>query len=139
MAYRLLADAALLAHFAFVLFVVLGLVTILVGGARGWDWVRNRRFRVAHLAAIGVVVAQAWLGILCPLTRLEMWARARAGEATYSGSFIAHWVERALYYEAPLWVFALAYTLFGALVVLAWYRVPPARRRSGRGGETPDL
>ena len=132
MAYRLLADTALFVHFAFVLFVVLGLAAILVGGRRAWGWVRNRAFRIAHLAAIGVVAEQAWLGILCPLTRLEVWARERVGEATYSGGFIAHWVERALYYRAPPWVFVLAYTLFAALVVLAWYRIPPAESRAGR-------
>jgi polyferredoxin len=128
MVYRLLADTALYLHFAFVLFVVLGLVAILVGGVRGWAWVRNRPFRTGHLAAIGVVVAQAWLGILCPLTHLEVWARERAGEATYTGSFVSHWVERALYYRAPAWAFIAAYTLFAALVVVAWIRVPPARR-----------
>ena len=125
MAYRLLADFVLLVHFAFVLFVVFGLALILAGGVCGWRWVRGRTFRVAHLLAIGVVVLQAWLGVLCPLTHLEAWARARAGEHVYSGSFVAHWVERLLYYEAPTWIFVVAYSVFGALVVAAWYLVRP--------------
>ncbi len=85
-------------------------------------------FRILHVAAIGVVVAQAWLGARCPLTVLEMWLRASAGAATYTGDFVAHWVTRALYYEAPPWVFVAAYTAFGALVVATWLLVPPARR-----------
>ena len=60
-----------------------------------------------------------------------MQLRAQAGEAIYSGAFIAHWVESLLYYRAPGWVFALVYTLFGLLVVLSWFLVRPdwSRRR----------
>ena len=129
--YRLLADAVLLIHLLFVAFVVCGLALILVGGARGWVWVRDPWFRGVHLAAIGVVVTQAWLGVLCPLTTLEMTLRERAGGAVYQGSFVAHWLQRLLYYEGPPWVFALAYSLFGLLVVAAWWwvRPRPFRRR----------
>ncbi len=123
--YRLAADLILALHTGIVLFIVVGLVLILVGGLRGWSWVRNPVFRLAHLAAIAVVVLQAWLGQICPLTTWEMALRARAGDATYAGSFIAHWLQAFLYYEAPLWVFALCYTVFGALVVLAWFWVRP--------------
>lgn len=125
MLYRIAADLILVLHTGIVLFIVVGLVLILAGGLRGWSWVRNPIFRLAHLAAIAVVVLQAWLGQVCPLTTWEMALRARAGDATYAGSFIAHWLQSFLYYEAPLWVFALAYTLFGVLVVMAWFWVRP--------------
>ncbi|HUF62990.1 MAG TPA: DUF2784 family protein, partial [Verrucomicrobiales bacterium] len=65
MTYQLLADAVLLLHFAIVLFVVGGLVFVVVGNFRRWPWVNSLWFRFAHLAAIGVVVAQAWLGKIC--------------------------------------------------------------------------
>lgn len=119
------ADAVLFIHATFVAFVVLGLLLILTGGPLRWSWVRNRRFRLAHLAAIGIVVLQSWLGVPCPLTRWEMGLRGKAGDATYPGSFVAHWIETVLYYQLPEWVFILAYTLFGALVVWSWYRVRP--------------
>ena len=125
--YRLAADALLALHAGFVVFVVGGLCLILVGGMRGWSWVRNPWFRLAHLAAIAVVVLQAWLGLVCPLTQWEMALRSRAGDAVYAGSFVAHWMQALLYYEAPLWVFAVCYTLFGLLVVLAWHWVRPRR------------
>ncbi|NIM02074.1 MAG: DUF2784 family protein [Acidobacteria bacterium] len=112
-------------HVAFVLFVILGLALTLIGGARRWRWVRNPWFRLGHLLAIGVVVAQAWLGQICRLTTLEMALRSRAGDAVYSGSFIAHWVETLLYYEAPLWVFAVCYTVFGLVTLASWFIVPP--------------
>lgn len=123
--YRLLADLILLLHFLFVVFVIVGLVFVLMGGVRGWHWVRNPWFRWSHLLAIGIVVAQAWFGVLCPLTTLEMVLRERAGDATYPGSFIAHWLESLLYYQAPAWVFTVCYTVFGLLVVGSWYAVHP--------------
>ena len=125
MPYLLAADAVLLLHVLFVAFVVVGQLLILAGGLLSWDWVRNWWFRVIHLGAIGVVVLQAWLGVICPLTRLEMYLRDKADDTTYAGSFVSHWLEAILYYRAPAWVFAMVYTLFAIVVVLGWVRVRP--------------
>lgn len=130
--YRALADVVLSIHFAIVVFVVVGLVLIVVGNWRGWRFVNGWWFRLAHLGAIGIVVAQAWLGIVCPLTTLESWLRVQANESAYEASFIEYWVQRALYYDAPMWVFTLAYTLFGLCVVAAWWRYPPGRAATRR-------
>jgi polyferredoxin len=127
--YQLLADVVLSLHVAIVVFVVGGLLLIIAGNLRAWQWVNALWFRLAHLVAIGVVVAQAWLGAVCPLTSLEMWLRARAHATTYTGSFIEHWLQRVLYYEAPAWVFALAYSLFGLAVAAAWCYFPPRSNR----------
>lgn len=129
---RLAADALLVLHFAIVLFIVLGLALFALGGALGWSWVRRRWLRLAHLAAIGVVIAQSWAGAVCPLTIWEMALRARAGDATYGGSFIAHWVGRILYWDAPAWVFTAAYSVFGLAVVAVWLLVPPRRSPPSR-------
>jgi Protein of Unknown function (DUF2784) len=126
--YQTLADAVLLLHFGIVLFIVGGLAFILVGGLRGWHFIRKRWFRILHLLAIAIVVAQAWLGELCPLTTLEMWLRASAQEVTYSGSFIEHWLQRVLYYQAPSWVFTMVYTAFGLAVLFAWWYFPPSKK-----------
>ncbi len=134
--YQLLADVVLTLHFSFVAFVVGGLVLTIVGNLRAWSWVNTLWFRLAHLIAIGVVVAQAWFGAACPLTSFEMWLRANARAATYSGSFIEHWLQRLLYYDAPAWVFTLGYTLFGLLVAATWWRFPPDTRRSGGKRDT---
>ena len=125
LSYRVAADLVLAVHVGFVLFVVLGLVLTLIGGVRRWRWVRNPWFRLGHLLSIGVVVAQAWLGQICRLTTLEMALRSRAGDAVYTGSFIAHWMEKLLYYQAPMWAFTLCYTLFGVLILATWVVVPP--------------
>ena len=129
MLYLMAADAVLLLHVLFVVFVVAGLALVLAGKLMSWAWVRNWWFRVIHLAAIGVVVLQSWLGVICPLTKLEMALRDKAGDTTYAGGFISHWLESILYYRAPAWVFAVVYTAFGALVLLSWFWVPPGRRQ----------
>jgi Protein of Unknown function (DUF2784) len=129
--YRLLADMVLTLHFAIVVFVVAGLVLIVAGNVFGWRWVNTLWLRLAHLVAIAVVAAQAWFGVICPLTHLEMWLRAQSSAATYHSSFIEHWVQRLLYYDGPPWVFTLAYSVFGLLVVATWWRFPPERRPCG--------
>ena len=125
--YLIVADITLLVHVLFVLFVVFGLLLILAGKIFAWGWVYNFSFRITHLAAIGVVVLQSWLGLICPLTVWEMNLRARAGDSVYEGSFIAYWMQRLLYYRAEEWVFILLYTLFAILVVASWYWVRPRR------------
>lgn len=127
--YQVFADTVLALHVGIVLFVVAGLVLVVAGNYRHWRWVNHLWFRLAHLAAIAVVVAETWLGVTCPLTTFEMWLRARAGASTYSGSFVEHWLQRLLYYDAPPWVFSLGYSLFGLLVAATWWYFPPSSRR----------
>lgn len=123
------ADALLVLHAAIVLFVILGQLLIMVGGWRGWAWIRRPVFRWTHLVTIGVVVAQAWLGRLCPLTAWEQNLRALAGQETHDQSFVAHWIGTWLYWDLPAWVFVVAYTAFGVLVLASWRRWPPRRLR----------
>jgi hypothetical protein len=125
--YLITADALLLIHALFVGFVIFGLILILIGKWRGWNWVSHFWFRLVHLLAIAIVVLQSWLGVICPLTIWEMNLRTIAGDQTYTGTFIAHWLGQLLYYRAPAWVFVLLYTAFGALVVASWFWVRPRR------------
>ena len=120
----MIADTVLVVHALFVLFVVGGFVLILVGAQR-WSWVRNRAFRALHLGAIGLVTAEALLGITCPLTMWENMLRGGGAER----SFVGRWVARLLYYDFPEWVFATAYCVFTLAVVAAWRLVPPRARK----------
>lgn len=124
--YHYLANAVLLAHVGVVLFIGAGLVLILAGGLCGWHWVRNFCFRVLHLGAIGYVVAESWLGIVCPLTDLEQWLRQRAGQPVHEGNFIAFWLGKLLFYQAEPWVFIAAYSAFALLVIGSWVMVRPS-------------
>jgi len=135
MPHQVLADVVLALHLGVVLFVIGGLAAIFLGNAFGWLWVNLLWFRVLHLGAIAVVVAESWFDIVCPLTTLESWLRAQAGQDSYSRSFIEHWVKRVLFYEASSWVFAVVYTAFGLLVAAAWWYFPPNRTgRSSKSG-----
>lgn len=120
----LLADAILVVHFLFVLFVVGGLLATWLGAALGWGWVRNPRFRIAHLAAILFVTAGSLIGVACPLTT---WENLLRKTSPYESGFVQHWVGRLLYYDLPEWVFTLAYVLFALLVIATLWLVRPHR------------
>lgn len=125
--YQILADVVLLLHVLFVVFVVAGQLLIVAGGYRGWAWIRNWWFRASHIGVIFIVVVQSWVGVICPLTTLEMRLRIHAGQEPYEVSFIQFWLKRLLYYDAPTWVFITAYTVFGFFVVITWFRLPPQK------------
>jgi hypothetical protein len=127
MPYRLLADAIVVVHAAYVSFVVLGMVAILVGLALRKRWARNVWFRGAHLVAIGVVVAETLCGVDCPLTVWEHRLRRAAGDQAYAGDFLGAWAHRLIFVDAPPWAFTLAYLMFGAAVLLTFLLAPPRR------------
>jgi hypothetical protein len=87
MAYGLLADLVLLAHLGFILFAAAGALLV-------WRW---RRLLWPHLAAVAWA---AWIEFShgsCPLTPLENHYRRLAGEAGYTGDFIARYLLAAIY------------------------------------------
>ena len=125
--YRMLADAVVIFHAAYVGFVVLGFVAIVAGIAMRREWVRSFAFRATHLAAIALVCVEALTGTMCPLTVLEDSLRARGGEAGYPGDFIGYWAHELIFYNAPSWIFAAIYLIFGAAVALTFVIAPPRR------------
>ncbi len=129
MSRAFLADAVLVAHAAFVLFVVGGLAAIWIGEARGLAFARNRTFRALHLAAIAFVVAETLAGFMCPLTEWEAMLRADASGRGFLQRAIHAW----LFWDLPAWVFDAGYTAFGAVVAWTWWKIPP-RPRPRRAG-----
>jgi hypothetical protein len=87
--YHLLADLVVLAHFGFVLFVILG--GLLAARWPGIVWF--------HLAAAAWGTAVECAGWICPLTPVENWLRQRAGEDAYAGDFLARYLLPLLYPE----------------------------------------
>ena len=87
MLYRLLADAVLLAHLAFILFVVFGALLVL----------RRRWLMPVHLLAVAWGIGIEVLGAVCPLTTAENRLRLLAGDAGYSGGFVEHYVVALIY------------------------------------------
>jgi hypothetical protein len=85
--YSLLADAILVVHLAFVLFVALGGLLVL-----RWHWLAW-----VHVPAVlwGAFIELS--GGICPLTPLENTLRDLAGQAGYQGGFIDHYLTSWIY------------------------------------------
>lgn len=87
MTYRLLADAVVVVHLAFVVFVAVGSLLAL----------RRPRLVALHLPAVAYAAAIVAVGFDCPLTDLELALRDLAGEAGYEGGFVDRYLEDVLY------------------------------------------
>jgi hypothetical protein len=122
---RLLADLTVIVHAAYVSFVVLGQLAIVIGLALQQPWARNWWFRLIHLGMITVVVLESWIGLACPLTTLENALRQQAGQATHAGSFVGDWAHRLIFVRADPWMFTVAYSLFGLAVAATFLLGPP--------------
>lgn len=123
-----MADALLVVHFLIAAFIVGGLVLVWAGAPLGWRWVRNPWFRYLHLGAIGFVAAEALLGVMCPLTVWEDMLRGGHSMDGGAESFVGRWVRYFLYYQAPEWVFTLAYVAWTAATLATLRLVPPRKR-----------
>ena len=128
MYYAWLADGIVALHVAYVSFVIVGQIAILLGAAFRWRWIRNRAFRLLHLVAIVVVAAEAVLGIPCPLTVWESRLRRLAGQQAIERTFVGRWLHDLLFFDFPPWVFTTAYVSFALLVLATLLFVPPRWR-----------
>lgn len=125
MGYALAADVIVAIHTAYVSFVVLGQLLILVGLIRKWSWVRNLWFRLVHLLTISVVVVESVLDIPCPLTVWEHRLRKLAGQPVSEATFIGRCLHNLIFYEAEPWAFTVVYVCFALLVVGTLVLAPP--------------
>lgn len=130
--YSALADVIVVIHVAYVAFVIFGLIAIWAGILFRARWIRNFWFRAVHLSMIVIVVVEAWVGFVCPLTTWEQALRHKAGGSSYQGDFIGRWAHDLLFIDLSPEVFSLIYTLFGLAVLGTFYFAPPKfpRRRA---------
>lgn len=87
MLLRLAADAVVLLHLAFILFVMLG-------GLLVWRW---PRLCWLHLPAVAWGIVVEAFQLICPLTPWENQLRHAAGDAGYPGSFVEHYILPVIY------------------------------------------
>jgi hypothetical protein len=139
MSKAMLADLIAVAHLAYVMFILLGMMAILLGLVFRWAWVRNFYFRVAHLAAIGIVAVEEMLRIQCPLTTWERALRAEIGQTVAEATFMARLANAVLFRPLEPWVFVTAHLAFAGLVLLTFVLAPPRwpRRRASDEGRCP--
>ena len=107
------------------------ILAIVLGIVLRWSWVRNLWFRATHLAAILLVCLESIFGITCPFTTWENQLRSKAGQASYTGDFIGHWLHELIFFEARSWVFTACYITFGMAVALVFLIAPPRWPRRG--------
>jgi len=126
--YATAADLIVAFHTAFVGFVVVGQLLILIGLLCRWRWVRNPWFRVIHLLCIGVVAADAACGVVCPLTLWERDLRGLAGQGV-NDSAIGWFFNAILFFNMPRQFFTWIHIGFGAIVLGTFLFGPPRFRR----------
>lgn len=90
MVYRVLADAVVVVHLGFILFVAMGALL-------AWRW---PALVWAHLPAAAWAAGTVVIGFPCPLTALENRLRGLAGVGRYEGGFVDRYVEGVVYPEA---------------------------------------
>lgn len=128
-----LADVIVVVHFAIVLFVILGLFLVILGGALRWSWVRNPVFRLTHLGLIAFIAIQGTFDRICPLTIWEHDLRVRARQEAVEGSFIGRLCREWLYVDVPQESLNRAYVVFALVVASTFLFVRPRRFRARRG------
>ena len=124
MGYRILADAVLVVHLGFILFVVAGGLLVLRRKAVAW----------VHLPAVAWGALIEFMGWVCPLTPLEIWARSRAGGTGYSGGFIEHYLLPVVYPAAlthEIQIVLGASVLILNLFIYAWIFARGIKRSAG--------
>jgi Protein of Unknown function (DUF2784) len=125
----LAAEAILAVHLVIIAFNVAGLIVIPVGAWLGWRIVRIAWLRLLHLAVLAIVAGQALAGQACILT---VWQADLNGQPAQP--MIMHWVDGLIYWNFPIWVFAVLYcgVFLYVLALTVW--VPFWGRRGDGGG-----
>jgi len=85
--YSAAADAVLVAHLAFILWVVAGAVVTY----------SRPRLRWVHIVCLTWAILVEVFPWPCPLTLLENWLEARAGVQPYQGGFLLHYLDALVY------------------------------------------
>lgn len=118
MVYSALAEITVVVHLAFIAYVV-------AGGFLAWRWPRTIWL---HACAAAWGFASIVVGIDCPLTALENWARANAdGSSLPTTGFIDHYLTGVIYPDSALGAVRL---LAASAVVVSWVGFCAFRSRS---------
>ncbi len=123
--YSVAISTVYVIHLLYALAIVIGFILIIIGFFAGWRWIRNFIFRLIHLLMIGIVAVESMFNIECPLTWLEYKLMSLDHIRHSSMPFIAGMADKVLYYNFPIRLFNAIYIVFGLIVVITWFIIPP--------------
>ena len=119
------ANVIAVAHLAYFGFIVGGMVAVVLAVRQDVSWVRNPWFRIAHVAAIYVVLVEEATGLPCPLNVLQWGAREAAIGSTQASTGVGGLLDYLLYHTVSPLALDVMYWSFGVLVVALLWAVPP--------------
>ncbi|MBU4311519.1 MAG: DUF2784 domain-containing protein [Candidatus Omnitrophica bacterium] len=127
MLYKILADAIVITHFAWILFMLAGFIFTLCGFF--WKEIFDRwLFRTLHLCGIAYVSLLALMGKYCPLTIWENALRAKYNPSlVYPGAFMIHYVEKLIYSDINPLVIRIPTTFIGVFTIAVFIFKPPEK------------
>jgi hypothetical protein len=117
--YELAADLTALVHLSFITFVIFG---ALLG-------YRSRWWRIVHILTMAYGLLVEVFYWYCPLTYLEQYLRTRAGRGGYTEPFIAHYLNKIIYLDAPQWSLILAAVVVLGANAAVYFRFPAPNPR----------
>jgi len=111
-----LADAVVVVHLAFLVFVALG-------GFLAWRW---PRVVPLHLAAVAVAFVSLTVHFDCPLTGWEQSLRRRGGQHPYTNGFVGHYLAGRIYPHGYAWA---AQAVIAACIIVSYAYLFESHRR----------
>jgi len=113
MLFKILADAAVIAHFLWIVFLIFGAIA----------GKRYRSIKYIHISGLIFAITLQAFDWYCPLTHLEVWLRAHHDPGrTYTGSYINHYLEKIIYIEVNRWIIVILTAVLCGINALIYCR-----------------
>lgn len=135
MVANLIADALAVLHIGYFVFIVWGTLAILLPPRPAY--IRDIRFRVVHMLAVYLVLAEDFLRVPCILNVAQWTLRTTAGGPQEATSAVSGLLDGLLYRTIPGGVLNAMYVALGVALPFLLWAVPPTRRRSSTANSEP--
>ena len=121
--HLLLAELIVILHLLFIVFAMFGGLLVIKWPRLVW----------LHIPVVVWGALTEFLGLICPLTPLEIWLRQQAGADPYQGGFISHYLMPLIYppglTPGMQWLLGGGLVIFNILIYTWVYRRGHPRAR----------
>jgi hypothetical protein len=121
---EMLANLTAAAHLAYFAGVVIAFACIVFGPTQ-WTWTRNIWFRLAHIAAVGIVLVENTFGFACLLNAAEWQLRTSTTGAPEATTGVGSILDGLLFHVISGRVLNGLWWLFGVLAITLLIVRPP--------------